>query len=77
MKWYDYPSQADQGLWRDAVREVALLDDDQEALSWVDKIGHLMRLMYQTGILVGAPKPPPEAREALYAELDHLLGVTQ
>lgn len=78
MKWYEgFPFGAeDRDAWHAAIREVGVLTGDKEAVSFVDHMNHVWDLFRRAGILVGTAKPPPEEREALYAELDKALGVS-
>ena len=74
--WYECPCGCNQNLWRETIKEVASLTGDAQALAWVATIEEFWDLMYRAGILVGSPKPPPEEQEALYAQLDIVLGVS-
>ena len=78
MDWYmGLPFGADdRTAWHDAIREVAELTNDTDALAFVEAMERFWSLLREAGILVGSPKPPPEKQDALYAELDTLLGVT-
>jgi len=77
MKWYEgFPFGAEnRDAWHAAVREVAEITGDTEALEFVDGQDRFWDLLHRAGLIIGTPKPPPEEREALYAELDQVLGV--
>lgn len=78
MGWFDYPLEADQTLWRAAVREVASLDADPEALEWVDRLDEFWSLMDRAGLIVGSRNHmlmAPEEKALLYDELDRVLGI--
>lgn len=73
--WYLQPVGVDGPAWRKAVREVAELLGDVEALDWIRGQELFFELLERAGLLVGCDKPPPTEREKVYAELDAFLGV--
>ena len=73
--WF-LPPEGNTPEWREAVREVAELTGDLEALTWHRMQTRFWELMHQAGLIKGVPKPPPERREALFAELDQLMGIS-
>jgi len=75
--WFRTPDILDEGAWREAVREVAELCGDEEALGWVEERERFFELLGRGGVLVGAPEPTYEERARAYAELDVFLGIRE
>jgi hypothetical protein len=80
-QWFSYPTECSfdqQRLWRAAVREVATLTDDQEALAWVGRLDETWDKMEGAGLIVGSHNllmMIPDEKTALYEKLDRVLGV--
>jgi hypothetical protein len=77
-EWYWCPlgtEPFDRSAWHAAVREVATVTGDRDVVRLMDWYDETERAMHAAGLFVGDPKPDPQHREALHANLDRLLGI--
>ncbi len=81
IAWYTNPYRIhgihieDLDLWKAAVKEIALLTEDEEALIWLEWLRLANEAMHNAGLFIGDPQPAPEEQDKLYARVDFLLGV--
>jgi len=76
LEWYEGNANLDREAWYATIREVAHLTGDVRALAFVERQERFWDLMQRGGLLKGSPKPPPEERAEIHAQLDDLMGIS-